>query len=54
MYLSNPDTSLKLFRGCDERSQQAAEQRAHVVAPVEAELHLGELAMAYLANLMAW
>ena len=51
MNLSNPDSPLGLLRRCDKRPQQAAEHGPHVAAPVEAELDLGEVAVAVLGEL---
>ena len=51
MNLSNPDTLLELLRRCYKRPHQAAEHGPHVVAPIEAELDLGELALALLGAL---
>lgn len=50
MNLSNPDTALGLPGRGDQRAEQAAEHGAHVVAPIEAELDLGEVAVAVLGE----
>jgi hypothetical protein len=51
MNLSNPDSPLRLSGRRGQSPQQAAEHGAHVVAAVEAELHLGEVAVAVLGEL---
>lgn len=51
MNLSNPDSALGLPGCLGQRSQQTAQHGSHVVAPVEAELHLGEVAVAVLGEL---
>lgn len=51
MSLGNPDAALWLSRSGDEGSQQVAEHGAQVIAPVETELHPGEVAPAVLGEL---
>jgi hypothetical protein len=49
--MSNPDSPLGLPGRLGQRPQQAAEHGAHVVAPVEAELHLSQVAEGILGEL---
>jgi hypothetical protein len=51
MHLSNPDSALGLPGSGHERLEQAAEHRTHVVAAIEAELHLGQVSVAVLREL---
>ncbi|MBK7264137.1 MAG: hypothetical protein IPI03_20795 [Rubrivivax sp.] len=48
--MSNPDSPLGLAGRLGQRPQQAAEDGAHVVAPVEAELHLSSVAEANIGG----
>jgi hypothetical protein len=51
MNLSNPDSVFLLPGSGHERLEQTAEHRAHVVAAIEAELHLGQVRVAVIREL---
>lgn len=51
MNLSDPDTALGLLRIDGESTKQATEDGMHVVSPIEAELHLSQVAVAVLGEL---
>jgi hypothetical protein len=51
MSLSDLDLVLGLLRIGDDGSQQAVEHATHVVALIEAGLHIGEVAVAALGEL---